>query len=61
MRLSRLCLDADTIIDTININIPIVKEKITKEIAAVRNPPALSAIAVKPAKIGPVQPMPAAV
>ena len=46
--------------ETNNMSPPVVKEKTTKVATAVLKPPADSAVMVSPARIGPVQPIPAA-
>ncbi len=58
-RVIRVCFEAATNPDTRSINPPIVKENTPNEPSAVMNPPDERAKIINPAKMGPVQPIPA--
>jgi hypothetical protein len=59
-RVINVCLDAATNPDTSSINPPIVRENTPNAPSAAMNPPDERAKIINPAKIGPVQPIPAA-
>ena len=59
-RVIRVCFDPATNAETSNINPPIVRENTPNAPRAVVNPPDERAKIIKPAKMGPVQPIPAA-
>ena len=59
-RVISVCFEVETKPETMSINPPIVRENTTKAPRAGANPPDERAKTINPAKIGPVQPIPAA-